>query len=149
MSSRKYVIVDLDGTLYNSVKRVHLAQARLWDDFHQASIQDEPHMDVLELINALNPDISVIAVTGRNNAYANLTREWLKRYNVPISGLLMRADEDWRSDTDVKIALLEKLFGDKETVLSSVICVLEDRDKMVEAYRNYGLSCWQVRAGGY
>jgi hypothetical protein len=43
--------------------------------------------------------------------------------------------------------MTEEYFGSKEAVLQNVIFVLDDRDKVVEAWRNYGLPCWQVRPG--
>jgi hypothetical protein len=45
--------------------------------------------------------------------------------------------------------MLIDLFGSKENVQEKVLVVLEDRDRVVEAFREMGLPCWQVQAGGY
>jgi hypothetical protein len=90
-------------------------------------------------------------VTGRNEAFRQLTWSWLNEHKLDeyIDTLIMRPDSDWRPDHELKIALLEQAFGSKERALERVAFILEDRDKVVEAYRNYGLPCWQVRPGGY
>ena len=63
--------------------------------------------------------------------------------------LLMRSDNDFRPDHEVKIELLEKRFGGKEGVIRNVWFVVDDRDQVVEALRNYGLTVFQPANGGY
>jgi hypothetical protein len=49
----------------------------------------------------------------------------------------------------LKPALLEGFFGGKQATIDNVKFVLDDRDAVVEAWRNYGLVCWQVRQGSF
>jgi hypothetical protein len=49
----------------------------------------------------------------------------------------------------VKLELLEKRFGGKENVLKNIWFAVEDRDQVVEAMRNYGLTVLQPANGGY
>lgn len=178
---RIYVIVDLDGTLSNSAHRDHLAVAKEWDEFHSLLGEDEPHKDVLQLVNALNlglwphMDLEVVALTGRNEKYRKATEQWLLKHNVAVDHLLMRPDYDWRSDHDLKPQLLVDFingpdgpvwsgdapndkgveqFGEAidralQKARSQVWFILEDRDKVVEAWRNLGFRCWQTQPGGY
>lgn len=146
---KEYIVVDLDGTLFDCSPRVDYAKASLWDDFHQRCLEDKPFLDVLELIQRIGPNMRVVACTGRNNRYRGITNQWFMREGALIDHLLMRPDDCYLPDTEIKIQLLEQFFGTKEKVLANVAFCLEDRDKVVEAFRNYGLPCWQVRQGTF
>lgn len=152
----KAIIVDLDGTLYNSTARNHLAQAGQWDDFHRASSTDKPNHDILQLVNllSLHEKTIILAVTGRDDRYRNITIDWMRRNEACIDFVLMRPEGDRRSDTVVKIELVQNWldeFGGYVFHLqkSDIAFALEDRDKMVDAWRSWGIPCWQVREGSY
>jgi hypothetical protein len=78
-----------------------------------------------------------------------VTTEWLKKYCPVIEHVMMRADGDFRPDIEIKIEALEDAFGSRQGVLDSVICVIDDRDKLVAALRDYGLTVLQPREGAY
>jgi hypothetical protein len=144
----QYIVVDLDGTLCDIGHRVDYAKAGQWDDFHSRCPKDMPHMDVLNLLNAA-VTYNILACTGRNERYRNLTIDWIMHHGAPVEEILMRPDDDYRQDAVLKIGLLEDHFGSRDEVIKSVAFCLDDRDKVVEAYRNYGLPAWQVRLGEY
>ena len=143
------IVVDLDGTLNNCSPRQHLAQAQKWDEFHGSLMDDLINPDVMFLLDNIAAEIMVIGCTGRSNAFRSLTTRWLLDNRILLDQLLMRPDGDWRPDHELKPKMLEKYLGSKDKVLRSVKFVLDDRDKVVEAWREYGLPCWQVRPGGY
>jgi uncharacterized HAD superfamily protein len=145
------IAIDLDGTLGNCDHRVHLAQQQRWDEFHSALMDDPVHPDVAWVVRVLSSSCKVIAVTGRNKAFYDLTCQWLDANGLyrHIDHLLMRPDGDWRPDHVLKPELLENHYGTKAKTLKEIAFVLDDRDKVVEGWRNYGLPCWQVRTGGY
>jgi hypothetical protein len=144
------IIVDLDGTLSNCAHRVHHAQEGRWDEFHSLLMQDKPNMDVYWFLAQIQQiDCNIVVLTGRNEAYRTLTLKWFYEYGCAVDHLLMRPDQDYAPDVVLKPRLLEEHMGGKPRVLSEVRFVLEDRDKVVEAWRDYGLTCWQVRPGGY
>lgn len=142
------VVVDLDGTLCNSGHRDHLAQAGNWDEFHGQLIHDEPWNDVklmVELLGSLESYI-VIGLTGRNERFRNATYDWLNDHDIVLDALLMRPNDDYRPDHELKPQMLaEQLDNAQERVWF----ILEDREKVVEAWRNLGFACWQIRPGGY
>lgn len=146
---RQFIVVDLDGTLCDAGHRVDYAKAGQWDDFHSRSGKDKPFADVLSLVVKFNETHSVLVATGCNERYRTLRTDWLNLWRVPVDVLLMRPDDDYTQDGAMKLRLLEGHFGSKENVLSSVAFALDDRDRVVEAFRNYGLNCWQVRNGEY
>jgi hypothetical protein len=151
----KAIIVDLDGTLYNSTARNHLAQAGQWDDFHRASSTDKPNHDILQLVNllSLHEKTIILAVTGRDDRYRDITNSWINRNSAMIDFVLMRPEGDLRSDTVVKIELVKQWLEDHgagmDVKKEDIAFALEDRDKMVDAWRSWGIPCWQVRAGSY
>lgn len=146
------IVVDLDGTLCNSAHREHLARAGQWDEFHALLKDDEPWPDVKKMIEVISvAGFTVIGLTGRNERWRKETDAWLMKHKVGIDELLMRPDDCYESDTVIKPRLLTELFEDAGfgAALENVLLILEDRDKMVEEWRNLGFSCWQCRAGGY
>lgn len=148
MAEYKAIVVDLDGTLCNSTHREELARSKQWDEFHLQSSQDKANEDVLWLVHNA-PNVDIICLTGCNEKYRALREEWLVAHLVYPDALLMRPENNYENDHILKLRLLEEHLGGKKKVLSAVLFVLEDREKMVEAWRNYGVPCWQVRTGGY
>ena len=149
MTKKTIVIVDLDGTLYNSRKRTHLAQAGLWDKFHSASSLDLPNHDVADLVKFLSEECVILAITGRNEKYRPTTITWLQRWGVPVDDLLMRPDGDFRGDVEVKIQLLTSWLSEEGRLKRDIWFALDDRDKVVDGWRNFGIPCYQVRAGEF
>ena len=144
------IICDLDGTLYNTIGRKHFAENKQWDEFHAASPDDPPNLDVLHALHALDANgAEIIAITGRDEKYRGITTDWFNKNLVPIETLLMRPDLDHRHDTEVKIWLLYDWLIANSRSKSEIAFALEDRDRMVDTWRDYGIPCWQVRAGAF
>ena len=156
----KYVLVDLDGTVCNVAHRLHLAQAKQWDDFHALLSRDEPVAEIVELLRmiefvaSVGWPVEILAVTGRSEKYRPSTFDWFIKHRIPIDEVLMRPDDDFTSDGELKIKLVEQFMAErygpgKDAVLNRVLFAIEDRDRVVEAYRAYGIKCWQVAQGEY
>ena len=145
------IVIDMDGTLCDCSHRVHLAAAGQWDEFHSLLMDDPVMPDVKALLWMAPMQCETIICTGRNESFRYLTLEWLEKHNLSsyIDHIIMRPDGDFRPDHELKPALLEDHFGSKEAVLEQVAFVIDDRDKVVEAWRQYGLPCWQCRNGNY
>lgn len=146
--ARHWLICDLDGTLTDCSHRVHLAQAGLWDEFNAKCNEDKVRIETLAALHAFKSLESMI-LTGRPTRYRKMTLDWLSANSITPDLLLMRPDDDFRSDLEVKIWLLESYFGNQESACRAIMLVLEDREKVVEGLRNYGLTVWQVRQGDY
>jgi hypothetical protein len=142
------IVIDLDGTLCDNRQREHLAVAKLWDDFHAGIPDDAPHEDVRWLMDQLScilyNNIQLVALTGRPEKHRKPTLEWMARHNVMVDELIMRPDNDWSPDHELKPRLLAAAFPKEQ-----VRFILDDRDRVVEGWRNAGYNCWQVRPGGY
>ena len=70
--------------------------------------------------------------------------KWLVLYDIPFDNLLMRGNNDHRSDADIK----RDLFN-QNIKFSDVWFVLEDRNICVDMWRGEGLSCLQVAPGDF
>jgi FMN phosphatase YigB (HAD superfamily) len=144
------IVVDLDGTLCNASHRDHLAVAGQWDEFHSKLMDDEPWPDVkafLDLfwtVNSVTEDFVIVGLTGRNEQWRGKTLEWFSKHELFMDELLMRPDKDFTPDAELKPRMLLERFPQE-----SILFILEDRDKVVDAWRNAGFNCWQVRPGGY
>lgn len=153
--SKSWIVVDLDGTLADCSPRVHLAEQKLWDDFHAGIPDDKVHEDVYAVLQRLctvaNSDLKLMVVTGRDEAHAEPTRRWLAA-NCPrleFEQMLFRPNGDRTKDHDLKTRLLWEWFGSNEGIVANVLVCLEDRDAVAEALRNIGLPVWQVRPGAF
>lgn len=147
---KKFFIVDLDGTVCNIDHRKHFASARLWDDFHANCAHDKVIEDAKAVVNALSAQgYRPLIVTGRTNRYRDATIKWLLEQGIHFEHILMRPDDNYEPDHHMKIVLVEKFFGSKEEVLKCVLFAFDDRDSVVEAFRNYGIRTWQVAGGDF
>lgn len=153
----KTIVIDLDGTLCDSAHRDHHARNGDWDQFHALLAEDKPHSDVLRLmeilINALD-EVELIGCTGRNERYRIATERWLMEHGALLDCVLMRPDHDFRPDHELKIELVRDWLNATEPATNRrpqdrVAFILEDREKVVEAWRNAGYNCWQVRPGNF
>lgn len=149
MPQAKFIVCDLDGTLFNEDHRVHLGIGGDWENYFSLMHEDTPHDDVLITIRAMTGPTQALLLTGRPEKLRCATEAMLAGIGVPYTQLLMRPDGDTTDSGLLKISTLEKFFGSKAAVLSNVLFALEDRDKIVKAFRDYGINCWQVRAGRY
>lgn len=146
-----YLVTDLDGTVCNIQHRVDYAKTGQWEEFHRRSPGDGLYPDVMFILQcASEMGATILAVTGCNERFRQLRLDWLSKHKVPVDEIIMRPDNNFEHDAELKLRMLEDYFnGDKDAVLREVCLCLDDRDKVVEAFRNYGLLTWQVRQGDY
>lgn len=155
-------VFDLDGTLANCDHRQGYARDKDWDTFHSMCHLDEPYPNIVRLFHDLDKrDVSyeLIIITGRTERHREQTVKWLSKHGVYPAELLMRRDDDFRPDIDVKLELVDKYlaetrsrYGGPGYELSGrerIVAWFEDRDRLVEQLREEGLTVLQVKAGGY
>jgi FMN phosphatase YigB (HAD superfamily) len=145
----KFIIVDLDGTICDCSHRIAFAQSKEWDEFHARLMDDRPNADVVDIVMKLASRMSIIVLTGRDERFAEPTRRWLRKNGIIVDALIMRPEGDYTPDHELKPRLLFEHFKSKEEALRNVSVILDDRDKVVAAFRDHGFPCWQVREGTY
>jgi len=151
----KVVIFDLDGTLALIDDRRKLAtkpDGKMdWDKFFDpANIDlDLPNDPVIQMAQSLKDSGKTIVIfSGRSKATKDATRNWLNRHNVPFDILKMRpTGHPWAfmPDDKLKQGWLDDLFTDK----SDILCVFDDRQKVVDMWRANDITCMQVAPGQF
>lgn len=144
---RDIVIFDLDGTLADIAHRRHLVRGRRkrWPEFFAASVHDRPNLPVIAAYHAFleaSPAYELWIFSGRSDVVRAETENWLARHVGPYHHLLMRRDGDYTADEVLKRRWVEP-------IRDRVLCVFDDRDKVVRMWRELGIACFQVAEGNF
>ena len=140
------VIFDIDGTLADMSERIHHVQKKPknWNAFFKGMAHDKAIHSMVRLCNILYASgIQIILCSGRSEEHREQTVAWLAQHGVNYHDLLLRKNNDRRSDTDIKREILANL--DK----SKILFVVEDRGRVVEMWRSEGLVCLQCAPGEF
>jgi hypothetical protein len=153
MNKPKIVIADLDGTIALIEDRRHwldvskhsdtLSDER-WRKFFAECVNDKPNWPVIHTLQAMGRagyDIHIFS--GRSDEVRQQTHDWLYTFFVPYDLLKMRAAGDFTPDEILKRQWIE------EYDLADILCVFDDRAKVVQMWRELGLSCFQVAPGDF
>lgn len=133
-------LIDLDGTvaLHDGIRGHH--------DYHLVS-KDEPNLPVIWAVRAMIRDGHYpIFVTGRPDSCEADTRLWIN--NHVYAGrydLRMRRTGDHREDSLIKYELFNKHIRKQFHVVGA----FDDRDQVVNMYREIGLTVFQVAPGNF
>ena len=151
------VIFDLDGTLALIDDRRALAtkdNGKMdWDKFFDpANITlDLPNHSVIEMAKTLHTQGKTIVIfSGRSKATKDATAKWLDDNDVPFSVMKMRpTGHHWAffPDDKLKQHWLDSIFPDDQK--DRILCIFDDRDKVVKMWRDNGLTCFQVAPGDF
>lgn len=148
----KTVIVDLDGTLALNKHRSHYldrtkVQKIDWVSYFLACDEDKPNHPVIATVNALKyQGYKIHIFSARGDIAKEKTINWLLQNGVMYDELTLREMNTYTPDEVLKrFWLLDFYPNYKEDIL----CVFDDRDKVVDMWRNLGLNCFQVAEGDF
>lgn len=151
--SKSSVIFDLDGTIALVDKRRKISAKENgkidWDVFFDSkNIKlDQPNLPVIETLNSLKEKgFKIIILSGRLNTTKNATLKWLKKNKVQFDQIKMRENTPkgkYISDIDLKQKWLNEIGQE------NILCVFDDRKKLVEMWRKNNLTCFQVAEGDF
>ena len=131
----KAIIVDIDGTLAKMEGR---------SPFEWNKVKEDLCNDVVKgLVNAY-PN-TVIIFSRRDGVCRQDTIDWLKDNQIKYSDLFMREAGNVEKDSIIKRRLFEQNIRGKYFIEY----VLDDRNQVVEMWRNMGLICLQVADGDF
>ena len=144
------VIFDLDGTLANIDKRRNLATKNgkmNWNVFFNPDNidLDTPNQPVIDMANMLySQDYIIYILSGRSDKTEDATIAWLDKHNVNYDLLIMRPQNQlYKKDSDLKQGWLDTIGKDR------VSMVFDDRNQVVDMWRQNGLTCFQVADGDF
>ena len=151
------VIFDLDGTLADIDARRTLATKEdgkmNWDVFFDpVNISlDLPNVPVIEMARVLKAQgFKIVIFSGRSKATKDATAAWLEKHEVPFDIMKMRpTGHPWAfmPDDKLKKGWFDDIFAGEEK--DRVLCIFDDRTKVVNMWRENGLSCFQVAPGDF
>lgn len=149
------VIFDLDGTLALIDKRRALASRPdgkiNWQVFFDPkNIElDDPNLAVIEMFNILKAQgYRMIIFSGRDSINREATKDWLAKHNIQPDMLRMRPQGSFTPDDELKENWLYQL-PEVGIALEDIVCIFDDRDKVVKMWRENGIPCFQVNYGDF
>lgn len=151
MNEFKDIIVDMDGTLADISQRLKRAESNPppgkrmdWDIFLDPVVMahtDKPNQHVIHLVKMLQETGHTIIITSaRNERHRAVTSQQLDEWGIKYEKLYLRKDDDFRQDGIVKAELLAKILEDGHVPRIAI----DDRQQVVDKWRELGLHCWQV-----
>jgi hypothetical protein len=135
------IICDIDGTVaIHEGRRDHFEWALVANDLYNG-----PVCELVDMI--MFSGVLVLFVSGREDICRDSTLHWLndKWPGVENEHLIMRPTSDYRPDTIIKREIYER---DIEPFYE-ITFVIDDRDSVVEMWRDLGLTCLQVARGDF
>lgn len=148
----KTVIVDLDGTLALNKHRSHFIDKSSgrkpdWVAYFEACDKDLPNHPVIEAVNALKAQGNRVHIfSARGDIVRDKTVKWLSLHGVQYDDLTMREMDTYTADEILKRFWLLDLYPNYK---NDILCVFDDRDKVVKMWRELGLICFQVAEGNF
>jgi FMN phosphatase YigB (HAD superfamily) len=146
---KKIIIFDIDGTLANIEHRRAFVQTRPknWPAFNRGMVRDTAYIDVCWLFRTLasQSDTTMLVASGRGEENRAVTEKWLYDNVIPYVELFMRPANDHRQDNFIKFEILEQIRRD----YGEPFMVFDDRDQVVNMWRENGVRCMQVAPGDF
>lgn len=140
------IVVDLDGTLANIKHRQEkLLNENNWKDFNSKMNLDKLNFWCYELIELFRCKYEIIIVTGRSEEFLTTTKKWLADNKVFYNEIFFRKKNDYRDDKIVKKEIFEQYIQP----IYETLFVIDDRDKVVQMWRELGLTCLQCDFGNF
>jgi hypothetical protein len=161
-------IFDLDGTLALIEHRLHYIKRPSlkcldvswkadWRGFFAAVSDDKPNEPVIRLLRTLRSKSEIWIWSGRSDECRAQTIDWLYKNGCitrwqslnPFScpeQFRMRKAGDYRDDVVVKSEWLAEIEPPEYKRLTAVF---DDRDRVVQMWRDAGIMCCQVASGDF
>lgn len=138
VGKRKIYLFDIDGTLAQMSDRSPFEWKKVGDD--------DPRRQVVLTAQALAmAGYEIVVMSGRDSVCRDETIAWLELYDIPFVDLFMREEGDMRKDNIVKQELFDKHIRD----FYDVVAVFDDRQQVVDMWREMGVDCFQVAPGDF
>lgn len=146
---RNLYIFDVDGTLSDTTHRQHFVQGtpRDWQSFNEQMQFDAPRHNVVDVYLSLqeDPNNVMMMFTGRPEAYRQVTIDWVSALGIRYERLLMRPEGNYDDDCIIKKAMLDSVTP----TFGTPVMIFDDRNRVVDMWRNVGMTCSQVALGDF
>jgi len=142
------IIFDIDGTLMDISHRKQFVESKPkdWNSFREETPNDTPIKEVFQIAIALQKaGHNIIIASGRNKSQRAVTMKQLMKEGLVFIDLFMRSDTDYRSD----VVLKREMLGAMRRKGLDPKMVFDDRDSVVQMWRDEGLRVAQVAPGDF
>lgn len=118
---------------------------RNWEAYFGACETDTPNPGVIQLLREMSRLHTIYILSGRSFKVNVQTLAWMEQHQVPYDYLQMRSVEDHTNDHELKLRWAKEFGLDP----GNTLFVLEDRTRVVAAWRHAGFTCLQVAPGDF
>lgn len=142
----RIALFDLDHTVADARWRDNIMPpSETWDHYHSEHIHDKPFEITIDLINALTVGCYItIGFTMRPEKWRQTTNAWMMKYNVGLTNILMRANNDFEPAHTAKIALVRRHFTEEQ--IKHIQFIVDDREDVCQSFTDeLGISSLQIR----
>lgn len=137
----KYIAVfDIDGVLADYSHRANLPRKSKEDykKFQELAEFDTPIKENIDLLNSYRFDyITVYLCSCRPESTRKTTEDWLDKHNICYEKLLLRNDNNFDKDSDVKIDLLRRW-------LDYILIVYDDKPEIIRSFLELGIDAVKI-----
>ena len=165
MGGQKIYIFDLDGTLADDGHRNHFLHPphtgecghnygesgvcecgakRDWGSYFAAAGDDTPKSKTIQICRDLARWNKIYIFSGRSETTAAVTRNWLHKHEIYFDLLKLRGKDDRTQDNILKLRWVDEL-----QISQDIVAIFEDRQRVVDAWRAAGYTCFQVAPGNF
>jgi len=97
------------------------------------------------MLERFQNEAKIIIVSGRDSVCRKETEDWLLENGILYDELFMRGENDMRKDSIIKREIYENYIKDKYNVM----LVVDDRQQVVDTWREMGMKVAQVEPGDF
>jgi len=137
------ILIDIDHTIANSYWRDSMIGTVPWDDYYAEGKYNKPFKNVANLINSLSSmQYEIIGFTGRPEKFRSMTVEWLVKNRIDIDIILMRPDDVFLKNSEMKLVLVKDYFKDD---FKKIHFVIDDNEETILEFYKLGIPTLQIR----
>lgn len=152
MEKQLTIIFDVDGTIADVEHRRHLVNGDKgfkpdWNAFRQATADDTPVEHVCDIAKRfIKSGDHVAFFSARNESEREITEKQISEWiGDDHKGLFLRPNDSYEPDEEFKARLADQFEG----MGGKIDLVFDDRNKVVEMWKNRGTTVVQVAEGDF
>lgn len=148
MRNKQTIIFDVDGTIADVEHRRHFVNGNNdWDSFRKETVNDTPVQWVCDIAKRFIAQGDEVAFfSARNESEREITEKQISQWiGDGHKGVFLRPDDDFTPDDVFKSELADKFID----MGGKIDLIFDDRQKVVDMWRDKGFTVVQVAEGDF